>query len=257
MKTTSTGTRTTTKMTRSGSSVRGLEFLRRRRDSYRSRSAVSVAAVLVAGILGWSHAASAQIGALEFEARVVLEQDDHASSGERYLANYLHRATVTLRRTTLKSEIDDTAWEGSEICSEPPLDIAWKSEIDFDPFDFEEPEVGVLVRDGKVWILYHPAREFGVIHPGRPPCDSGDGILRGAMVAKSFYHGDLEEGANPIGDLPVAVYDEDEAFGGFVVAVVSLDQLESGVSRAFDAHYRFSDQGFSIGMAIQMKVTPQ
>jgi len=42
-----------------------------------------------------------------------------------------------------------------------------------------------------------------------------------------------------------------------VVAVVSLDQLESGVSRAFDAHYRFSDQGFSIGMAIQMKVTPQ
>jgi hypothetical protein len=219
--------------------------------------AVSLVAVLVAGILGWSHAASAQIGALEFEARVALEQDDPAGTGERYLAHYLHLATVTLGRTALKSEIHDTTWEGSEICSEPALDIAWESEISFDPFDYEEPEVGVLLRDGKVWILYHPAREFGITHPGRPPCDTGDGIPRGAMVAKFFYHGDLEEGATPIGDFPVAVYDEDEAFGGFVVAVVSPDELQPGVSRAFDADYRFSDQGFSIGMAIQMKVTPR
>jgi hypothetical protein len=216
-----------------------------------------VAAVLVAGVLGWGQAASAQTGALEIEARVTLEQDDRASTGEQYLANYLHQATVTFGRATLKNSIHDTAWEGSETCFEPPLELDWESEISFDGFDYEEPEVGLLVREGKVWILYHPAREFGVTHPGRPPCDTGDGIRAGAMVSKFFYHGDLEEGATPIGDFPVAVYDEDEAFGGFVVAVVSLDDFEPGVARALDAHYRFSDQGFSIAMAIRMKVTPR
>jgi hypothetical protein len=207
-------------------------------------------------ILGWKSTANAQVGSLAIEAILEIEQDESASSGEKYLARYVHEATVTLGGLTLSSKIHESAWKGWEVCFEPPLDIEWESEISFDAFDYEEPEAGVLVRNGYLWILYHPAREFGVKHPGRPPCDSGDGIASQTMVAKAYYHGDLEEGAEPIGGFPVAVYDESEAFGGFVVAVVPLGELRPGASREHDAEYRFTDHEFSIGLAIRMKVTP-
>lgn len=188
---------------------------------------------------------------LEVELRIELEQEDREFGLEGYVARYDHQAVITLDRSTLDSKIMSTHWQGFEHCVDPPLEIEWESEIVFDDFDYAVPEVGVLVRGDDVWLLYHPAREFGVVHPGRPPCGSGDAIPLRSMVAKPFFHGDLQDGAEPISDHPVYVYDDSESWGGFVLAVVPLATLQNGETVPISASYELADDLLLIRMRVE------
>jgi hypothetical protein len=216
-----------------------------------------IASIALCGLLPWVGTAASAPGSLGLELRVTLEQNDREFGGEGYTATYQHHATTTLRdRRTPKTEVEDANWDGYETCQDPPLELKWQSPIVFDDFDYAEPEVGVIVRGSEAWLLYHPAREFGVEHPGRPECDAGDGIPPGTMVAKSYFFDDLAEGAEPKGDFPVYFEDERDFWGGFVLAVLPLNELEAGEPIPLSVSYESDTDFLSIRMSIEGTTTP-
>lgn len=195
--------------------------------------------------------------ALELELKVALEQHDREFGGEGYSAAYRHLATTTLRgRLTPKSEILDGEWDGYETCQEPPLELKWKSPIDFEAFEYAEPEVGIVIRGAEAWLLYHPSREFGIEHPGRPDCDAADGIAPGTWVARSFFFEDLAEGAQDALDAPIYFEDDRDSWGGFVVAVLPLNELRAGVPIPVSVTYESDSEVFTIRMRIEGVVAP-
>ncbi|MFQ5790491.1 MAG: hypothetical protein ACE5JI_08460 [Acidobacteriota bacterium] len=193
----------------------------------------------------------------DVELRVHLDQEDREFGGEGYTASYRHRATIGLGGLKLQDDYTESTWKGFETCQDPPLQIDFESEIDFDALRFSEPDLYALRRGSNVWFLYQTARELGVRHPGRPACDAGDGIPPGTWVAKNFFSSDLEEGAAPAGDFPVYYDDEEEAIDGFVLAVIPLSELESGANRTFTTTYEAKSDIFDIGLRVEASVTPR
>ena len=174
-----------------------------------------------------------------------------------YTATYNHSAVTTLRnRLTRNTEYRNVKWDGYETCDDPPLKLKWQSPMVFYDFEYAVPEVGVVVRDADAWLLYHPPREFGVEHPGRPPCGSGDGIPPGTMVAKSYFFDDLAEGSEPAGNFPVYFEDESDACGGFVLAVLPMNELEAGRPIPLSVSYEYVTDFFTIRMRLEWTITP-
>jgi hypothetical protein len=191
---------------------------------------------------------------VKIEMQVTIEQKEETFEG--YTAHYTHEASVARGGITLNSEISNTLWEGYETCQEPAWYIEWDSEIDFEDFRYNEPFFTLLEREGKAWILYEPALEFGVLHPGSPQCVSADSIPAGTWVAKNFFIGDLSDRAVPQGDFPVYYYDQELAAGGFVLATIPLESLESGQTLNFNINYQATEPGFSISLSVTFSVTP-
>ncbi|MCZ6671470.1 MAG: hypothetical protein O7C75_00885 [Verrucomicrobia bacterium] len=214
-----------------------------------------LALVAFCGLLLWA-CTPVSGGSLSLDMRVTLEQDDREIL-EGYTATYNHSAITTLRgRRTRNTEVRNAKWDGYETCDDPPLELKWQSLIIFDDFPYAEPEVGVVVRDTEAWLLYHPAREFGVKHPGRPPCGPGDGIPPGTLVPKSYFFDDLAEGAEPAGDFPVYFEDESDSWGGFVLAVLPMNELEAGRSIPLSVSYELVTGIFTIRFRIEGTITP-
>ena len=147
---------------------------------------------------------------LTVKLQIEMDYEDLEFGHEGYVSSYAHGATLTLTGFTFDSEITQTMWDGFEVCIEPPLRIEWKSDMAFEDLDYTAPVMRALVRGDQVWILYAPAREFGVEHPGRPECNSGAYVPAGQMVAKHFFEADLADLAPPRGDFPVFIYDEED-----------------------------------------------
>lgn len=190
------------------------------------RLAVGLAALVGCGPIGCLTAASA--GRLEVELRIELAYEDREFGIEGYTATYVHRSTVSPPALRFDTAFRNISWSGWERCTEPPLTVDWQSGIDFDDFAYDEPELIALRRGEEIWLLYEPAREFGVEHSGRPACDAFDAIAPGTWVTKNFFSADLAEQAQPAGDFPVYAFDDKEATGGLVLAVISGDDLDSG-----------------------------
>lgn len=77
-------------------------------------------------------------------------------------------------------------------------------------------------------------------------------------MAKSFYYGDLEEGAAAAGDHPVYLWEDREAFGGFVLAVVLRSHLRPGEPIPVEATYEVAAEGMLIRLVVkgEMEVPP-
>jgi len=193
---------------------------------------------------------------LAVELQIEMDFEDLEFGHEGYVSSYAHGATLTLAGFTHDSEITQTMWKGFEVCIEPPLRIEWESDMDFQDLAYTAPVMRALVRSDKVWILYAPSREFGVEHPGRPECNSGAHVPAGQMVAKHFFEADLADLAAPQGDFPVFIYDEGEAFGGFVLATWSLAELQAGDLKIIDISYEGADSMLKIALRARGSVTP-
>jgi len=193
---------------------------------------------------------------LAVELQIEMEYEDLEFGLEGYVASYAHTATLTLAGFTLDSEITRARWKGFEICYEPARHIEWDSDIDFENLAFTAPRMRALARGDQVWILYAPTREFGVEHPGRPPCHTMSVISDSETVLKHFFEADLADLATPQGDFPAFIYDEDEAFGGFVLAAWSLIELQSGGTQQIDIDYSGADSMLKIALRVKGTVTP-
>ena len=193
---------------------------------------------------------------LTVKLQIEMDYEDLEFGHEGYVSSYAHSAALTLTGFTFDSEITQTIWEGFEVCIEPPLRIEWESDMDFEDLAYTAPVMRALVRGDQVWILYAPAREFGVEHPGRPECNSGAYVPAGQMVAKHFFEADLADLAPPQGDFPVFIYDEEEAFGGFVLATWSITELHAGDPKTIDISYEGADSMLRIALRVRGSVTP-
>jgi hypothetical protein len=217
---------------------------------------IAVAAVFAALSLACGGFTAQGGGRFDADLRVRMEQEDR-ELGEGYTATYRHRVTIGLGGLQSDTAYSESSWEGFETCHDPPLEIDFESEIVFDAFRYSEADLYALRRGSEVWLLYEPAREFGVEHPGRPACDSGDAIQPGTRVAKSFFHADLQDGAQPAPDFPVYHYDDEESFGGFVLAVIPLSELQSGTTGPLTTVYEAEMEIFDIRLSVEAVVTPR
>ncbi len=194
---------------------------------------------------------------LVVELQIEMEYEDLEFGLEGYAASYIHTATLTLTGSNLDGEIRQTRWEGFEVCYEPTRRIEWDSDIDFEDLAFTAPEMRALARGNQVWLLYAPAREFGVEDPGGDTCHTMSAMTDREMVMKHFFEADLGDLATPQGDFPVYFYDEEEAFGGIVLAAWPLTELQSGGARQIDIDYSGADSMQKIALRAKGTVTPR
>lgn len=220
--------------------------------------AVSIAAcvALVTLTLACGDIAAQAGSRLAVELQIEMEYEDLEFGLEGYVASYAHTVTLTLSGFTLDGEITQSNWEGFEVCYEPTRRIEWDSDIDFEDLAFTAPEMRALVRGDQIWILYAPSREFGVEHPGGETCHSMSVTTDREMVTKHFFEADLGDLAAPQGDFPVFFYDEDEAFGGIVLAAWPLAELQSGGTQQIDINYAGADSMLRIALRARGTVTP-
>ena len=187
---------------------------------------------------------------LDIDVEVRLEQEEPVS-GEGYVVTYRHRADHTTSDLARESKVMNASWSSYETCLEPPHRIEWESSIDFDEAGFDHSDFHVVVRDGQIWLLYDPALEFGIEHVGRPPCDSADGVAAGTTVGKRFFSGDLEEPPSSAGELPVYLWVEELAVGGFVLVAVPLDGISASEGVPIAVDRSMEDGDFKIALRVQ------
>jgi hypothetical protein len=202
-----------------------------------------------------SSCALGEVGAskLEIEIEVRLVQNE-PGTGEGYVVSYDHRAVHTTSDLALESTVSNTSWSGYETCFEPPSRIEWDSAVDFESFGFDDPDFHVVVRNGDVWLLYEPALEFGVVHAGRPACDSADGIAPGTTVGKRFFSGDLVEAAALADENPAYLRDDGLAVGGFVLAVAPPERLTSSEGVQISVERTVEEDDFRISLDVKGRV---